>query len=228
MKRIPVLLTLAFSVFGATLAIAAPEIVVEQSTFNFGSITEGTKVDHTFNIKNNGDAPLQILRVRPSCGCTAANASSPIIQPGKTGEIKTSFNSANFTGSITKTISLDTNDPKAPTYTLTLKGTVASEIQITPKQLNLGQIKVETGKTVTLTVENRGIKPLKLTSIKSPMPQVVVKTDKSLIKQGESATILVSVTPRAEDRFLSGYLSLTTDNPTKPEITVPIYGSLTR
>lgn len=228
MKRLFVLFALSFPMFWAASALAAPEITVEQPTFNFGSITEGTKVDHTFSIKNNGDAPLQILRVRPSCGCTAANASSPTIQPGKKGEIKTSFNSANFSGTIAKTISLDTNDPKTPTYTLTLKGTISSEIQITPKQLNLGQIKVETTKTVALTVENRGNKPLKLTSVKTPMPQAVVKTDKNLLKQGESATILVSVTPRHDDRFLSGYLSVTTDSPSKPEIMVPIYGSPTK
>lgn len=228
MKFLTVVISFTLSLAWASSALADPQIIVEQPTFNFGTITEGAKIDHVFSVRNKGDAPLTIQKVRPSCGCTAANASSPVIQPGKKGEIKTSFNSTNFSGSITKTIAVDTNDPKAPTYTLTLKGTVASEIQLAPKQLNLGQVKVGTTKAMTLTVENRGKKALKLTAVKSPMPQVAIKTDKTLIKPGESAAILVSVTPRAEDRFLSGYLTIATDHPTKPELTVPIYGSLTK
>ena len=48
---------------------------------------------------------------------------------------------------------------------------------------------------------------------------------KAQLKQGESGVIDVTVTPRAEDRMLSGYLFITTDNPQKSEIIVPLYAS---
>ncbi|MBI5656475.1 MAG: DUF1573 domain-containing protein [Geobacter sp.] len=209
-------------------ASAAPQIVVEQPLYNFGTLVQGKKLDHTFVIKNIGDAPLKINHIRPACGCTAANASVPVMLPGKTSEIKISFNSANFYGTVTKTVAVETNDPKTPTSTLTLTGTITEEVAVLPKQLNLGQVRANQPKTITISVENRGSKPLKLVSLRSPMPQVSLRSDKTSLRSGESATVTVTVTPRQEDRMLSGYLSITTDSTSKPEVMIPIYGSLAR
>lgn len=212
-------------ILSGTSALAAPQLVVDEPDFSFGTISQGKKVNHVFAIRNSGDTPLTIQRVRPSCGCTAANASSPVIQPGKSGEIKITFDSTNFSGKVSKTVFLDTNDPKSPAVTLTLTGSITEEIQIAPRQLNLGQTKIGTPKEVTISVTNRGNKPLKLVSAKSPISQVVARIRKDQLKPGESGIIDVTVTPRAEDRMLSGYLFITTDNPQKSEITVPLYAS---
>jgi len=209
----------------AAAAIAAPQIAVDRPIYDFGSISQGAKVEHTFVIRNKGDAALTIKSVRPSCGCTAATTSASVIAPGKTGEIKASFNSANYSGAVNKTVTVDSNDAKAPSSILNLKGTVIENIQITPKQLNLGQVKIDATKKATVTVSNRGSKPLNLTTVKSTLPQIAATADKKLLKPGESGTLQVSITPRKGDRLLSGYLSIMTDNPAKPEITVPVYGS---
>lgn len=229
MKLIGSFLTLltSFFIFAHT-ASAAPVISVDKPTFNFGTIVQGKKVDHTFIIRNSGDSPLKIAQIRPACGCTAANISTREIQPNKSAEIKVTFNSANFSNAVSKTIAVETNDPKNPSYTLTMAGTITEEIVITPKQINLGQVKIETTKNQSVSLENKGTKPLKLLAIRSPMPQVAIKSDKTLLKPGETATIMISVTPRSEDRILSGYLAIATDNPAKPEIMIPLYGSLTR
>jgi copper(I)-binding protein len=210
-----------------TTANAAPEVAIDQPAFDFGSIPQGKKVEHVFTIKNRGDAPLNIKSVRPSCGCTATSVTTSVIPPGKSGGIKASYDSTNFSGAIQKTVAVDTNDPKVPTSTLILRGTVTEDIQINPKQLNMGQIKVnETAKTV-LVVTNKGNKPLKLISIKSPLSQIVALADKKLLNPGESSKISISITPRSGDRLLSGNLAITTDNPVKSLIMVPVYGSLT-
>jgi len=210
----------------ATAAVASPQIYVQNPSHNFGTLIQGKKLDHTFIIKNNGDSPLKISHIRPACGCTAANASSPVVLPGKTSEIKATFNSANFFGNVSKTIAVESNDPATPVYTLTIAGNIIEEISVKPKQLNLGQVKPETSITTYITLENRGPKPLKLISANSPMPQLSIKSDKSQIKPGESAKINITVIPRQEDRMLSGYITISTDNPDKKEIMVPVYGSL--
>lgn len=209
-------------------AFAAPQIFVDKSTYAFGSVIQGKKVDHTFVIKNIGDSPLKIVNIRPACGCTAAKATVPVVPPGKTSEIKVSFNSSNFSGAVVKTIAVETNDHQNPVYTLTLTGTIIEEVALTPKQLNLGQVKTDIPRVFTLSLENRGSKPLRLISVRTPMPQVTLKTDKTMLNPGEKAVIALTVTPRSEDRILSGYLSIVTDNPSKHEIMVPIYGSISR
>lgn len=212
----------------AATAFATPRISVERPVHNFGALIQGKKLDHTFTIKNSGDTPLKITHIRPACGCTAANASSPTVAPGKTSEIKVTFNSANFFGAVSKTIAVETNDPDTPVYTLTLAGTITEEVAVKPKQLNLGQVKPETSTIQYVTIENRSNRQLKLTAMKSPMPQLQIKSDKTQIKPGDSARITVTVTPRKDDRMLSGYLTISTDNPDKQEIMVPVYGSLAK
>ena len=227
MTRYPLTLLLIVTFFAFTApALAAPVIAVDRPLFDFGSVAQGKKVDHVFILKNKGDTPLTIIRTRTSCGCTVANVSTKTIEPGKSAELKTTFDSANFSGKISKTITVETNDPANPAYTLTVKGAVNEELVVTPRQANLGLVRMGGAKEVVLTLENRGERTIRIASVNSPMPQVKALAKKSALKPGESTSISVTVTPRETDRFLSGFITIATDSPGKPEITVPLYGSV--
>jgi hypothetical protein len=205
---------------------AVQSITVSRPIYDFGTIPQGQKVEHVFIVKNSGDIPLSIKGIRPSCGCTAAQASVRVIQPGKTSEIRVTFNSANFFGAIHKTIAVESDDPKAPVSTLSLKGSVIEEITINPRQINLGVLKSGSSKEIAITVGNNSKQIVRVLSVKSPMPQITVKQNASVIKPGETVIINVSATPQRSDRMLSGYVSIMTDNPTKTEIIVPVYASV--
>jgi len=45
--------------------VAVPIIVVEESTYDFGQISEGEVVTHDFRVLNQGAAPLEIKNVKP-------------------------------------------------------------------------------------------------------------------------------------------------------------------
>lgn len=209
----------------ATLAPAAPEIGVDQPVFNFGTIPQGKKVEHVFTLRNKGDMPLVINSVRPSCGCTAVSKTTSVIQPGKTGDIRSAFDSTTYEGAVLKTISVDTNDPAAPTYTLSLKGTVVEEIQVTPKQVSFGRVPIHETAKAAIRVTNKGSKPLKIISVTCTLTKAGIETDKMLLNPGESARISIAVRPASEDRLLNGILAIRTDDRIKPQIQVPIYGT---
>jgi hypothetical protein len=228
MGRIIALTTLILTACLGTLAAASPEVAVDRPVFDFGTIPQGKKVEHTFILKNKGSTSLTIKNTRTSCGCTVASVSSSVIQPGKSAEIKASFDSSNFFGNITKTISVETNDPKNTVYTLTLKGTVVEEIVVTPRQVNLGTLRVGIAKEMAISIENRGSKQIQLTEVKSSLSQVVVKTAKNVVNPGSTGTIMLNATPRNEDRMLSGYLTIKTNSPNKPLITIPVFGSVAK
>lgn len=213
-------------VLWAAAAFAAPGIAVEQPTFDFGQVRQGKKVVHVFTIKNKGDAPLAIKKITPSCGCTGVSSSSSVILPGKSGKITATFDSTNYPGPAHKTIAVVTNDPKVSSVTLLLKGTVIAEIQITPMELNLGAIRGNETKKAVLTVVNNGNKLLDLTAVKTPVAHIVAVADKKHLPPGQSTTIVVSITPPRGDRMVSGYVSIPTGNPAKPEILLPVYGSV--
>jgi Protein of unknown function (DUF1573) len=91
-----------------------PNIVFEKDTFSFEMMAVGTSVQHTFRFKNEGNAPLVISHVQPSCGCTVLKdwPQQPLA-PGSDGQITIEFNATGSEGSVDKTILVATNaEPK--------------------------------------------------------------------------------------------------------------------
>jgi hypothetical protein len=224
--HLPVVALLA-TLFIASLACAAPELGVEQGSYNFGSVTQGKKVQHTFFIRNTGDAPLQIKQITAACGCTAVKPSSSLILPGRTAEIQVTFDSSDFSGKVEKTVMMATNAGKLPSYTFTMQGTVIDPLEASPRQLSLGALAAGTAKQATITITNRTSSTVKLLSVNVSSNSLNIKTTikKGEIKPGETGTVEVSVTPRPEAKIMSGYLHIVTSDPQKKEITVPVYGS---
>ena len=97
--------------------------VVGESVHDFGTIKEADgPVTHTFTVKNEGEIPLIITNATASCGCTKPEYTKEPIAPGKTGEVKVTYNPS---GNIpfNKTISVFSNG-KVGSYILTIKGVV--------------------------------------------------------------------------------------------------------
>jgi hypothetical protein len=80
-----------------------------KNSHDFGSITEGEKVEHTFKFTNTGDADLVISSATASCGCTIPSPPKEPIAPGEDGEIKVEFNSAGKSAMQTKDITILAN-----------------------------------------------------------------------------------------------------------------------
>ena len=91
--------------------------------FNFGFINEGDTIDHTFRFLNNGTAPLEILDVKVSCGCTVPVFPLEAVQPGRLSKIDVTFLSKGKIGSQLATIDVLTNAENS-SQTLYLKGVV--------------------------------------------------------------------------------------------------------
>jgi uncharacterized protein (DUF58 family) len=87
-------------VFGASAQESAsgPVISFKEKSIDFGDIVQGAKVEHTFVLTNTGTAPLVISNVAATCGCTVPNWPKEPVAPGKSAEIKVSFNSTGKMG----------------------------------------------------------------------------------------------------------------------------------
>jgi hypothetical protein len=97
--------------------------VVGESTHDFGTIKEADgPVSHIFKFKNEGEIPLVITKATASCGCTQPEYPKEPVAPGKTGEIKVTFNPSG-NAPFTKTISIFSNG-KVGSSVLTIKGVV--------------------------------------------------------------------------------------------------------
>ena len=86
-----------------------PALTFEESEFNFGDITQGDVVEHTFKFTNTGTQPLVIERVDVTCGCTSPAWSKEPVMPGKTGFVTAKYNSAGRLGQQSKAITVHSN-----------------------------------------------------------------------------------------------------------------------
>jgi hypothetical protein len=68
-----------------------PKIQIPQKSHDFGVIGPQDVVSQEFIIRNVGEAPLTISRAYTSCGCTTAEISASVIQPGQVATIKLIF-----------------------------------------------------------------------------------------------------------------------------------------
>lgn len=226
MKKLAIFLSvLALPLNPATAADEPPKIIFTNTSHTFGTIPQGKKIEHAFTFTNGGKRPLLIERVRTSCGCTVADIPSRMVEPGKSGSIKAVFDSTNFSGPVTKIVYVHSNDPQLPVASLTLSGIVSEQISVNPRQINLGVIKRGTSREILISVDSREEK-ITVTGTRTSGPQARAVVRKETAKQGKAAEVLVTITPTAEDRMLSGYIMVMTDHPVKREISIPFFGSV--
>jgi hypothetical protein len=86
-----------------------PKMTFSQSKWDFGTITEGERVEHTFKFVNDGKSDLLIGSATASCGCTIPSPPKEPIAPGEEGEIKVEFNSTGKSDMVTKDITILAN-----------------------------------------------------------------------------------------------------------------------
>jgi hypothetical protein len=86
-----------------------PEIKFEEEVFDFGKITQGERVSHSFKFKNIGSKNLIISGANGSCGCTVPEYPKEPIKAGGEGHINVVFSSEGKSGIQEKTITVVTN-----------------------------------------------------------------------------------------------------------------------
>jgi hypothetical protein len=86
-----------------------PAIKFEEELFEFGEITQGEKVEHTFMFTNTGEADLIVTSAKGSCGCTVPEWPKKPIKPGEKGEINVVFNSEGKKGRQHKKVTIVAN-----------------------------------------------------------------------------------------------------------------------
>jgi len=107
--KIKFLLTIIIFLFNF-LDVKSQKISFIESEHDFGEIDEnGGSVSYTFEFLNEGNSPLVILSVKPSCGCTTPNWSKDPIGPGNKGFIVAQYDPKGRPGVFRKSLAVISN-----------------------------------------------------------------------------------------------------------------------
>lgn len=98
------------------------EIEFKISHFDFGEIPHGRGVSKSVSFRNVGKYPLQIEKIKSSCGCTIMKFEKIIIEPNQLGEFEV-FYDAKAIGRFRKSIYVYYNGLDSP-FKITIGGEV--------------------------------------------------------------------------------------------------------
>src|SRR5262245_55314474 len=173
----------------------APRANFGETTHDFGKIKNSEIQHHEFVVANEGTAMLEILEVKPGCGCTPAGAFDRHIAPGKSGKIPIEFNPINFAGPIAKAITVTCNDPAQGTILLTIKAHVWRPIDVLPAQVHFMPIEGEAvADTKVVRIVSNVEEPV---TIEEPVGgHPALKTELKTVVAGKEYELRVSFDPQ--------------------------------
>jgi hypothetical protein len=149
-----------------TRAIASsPAIRFVSETCDLGSVIQGEQPDCVFSFANGGNADLRILEVEPTCGCTSALLSAPLLRAGERGAIRVVFDTDNFAGDVIKEIEVRTSDPARRSVTLRVKALVEPEIDFEPRVVSFDDARAGAVLRQDAMLTNRRADPVRVLSL---------------------------------------------------------------
>ena len=208
--------------------VAAPKIEISAETRDMGTVPKGQVIETDFLIKNTGGSDLVISDARPSCGCTVSNFDK-LIKPGAEGKVHTSVDTKSFSGPISKSVLVVSNDPDRPQMNLFVKAIVKPFVDVAPQQyVRFSVVKGDpASQDVILISEEKGFKP---TVAETAQPYVKAEIspagdkDKIAGRPGDQYKLAISVTPDAPEGLLNAPVRVTTGVAQQPNLEVPVSG----
>jgi len=184
---------------------STPKIKFDKSEHNFGTVDQGDPTEVTFKFTNVSDAPLQLQKVKASCGCTTPNWPREEIAAGETGDIHVRYDSkriGKFTKSITVTYDWEEKPvvlyirgdvkPSANGMNLANYKEIRGGLAFEKTRENIGLLESDKNKDLTFKVKNISDKPIQFNEIDKEIMFDVIPKDKRL-EPGRETTISVKV-----------------------------------
>ncbi len=141
----------------------APRLKLSTNVWDFGTKWYGEPCSTEVTISNIGNAPLEILRVRRSCGCTVAQPQKRKLAPGESVSMKITYNTRKNRKNVSQTITLETNDPTQPRVPIRIKGVVQHLFDAKPgNRVVFGRLERESDVKQVIELHNNMKEPVYL------------------------------------------------------------------
>ena len=183
---------------------------------------------------------MVIENVRTSCGCTAALVSAKRVAPEEEGEIRVTFDSTGRLGKSHKKVTVWSNDPDAPKVTLTMSGTVWSEVEVTPPRIGFGDVDRATLDSASGKGEKKeDLRPwrevhvrfrtnpkLRVTEAVASSNAVEVEVMPRAVEDSGEDVVRIGITPEAPIGLLTEDVTIFVTSKVKPSVSVRVHANI--
>jgi len=119
---------------------APPRLELSATAYDFGTLPQGSPVEHEFAFANRGGTDLRIIELRTACDCTATLAGAAVIAPGASGLVRLRCATDAAHGAQRRTVTIYSDDPLQRAAVLSVSGEVALDVAAEPAQVYLGSV----------------------------------------------------------------------------------------
>ena len=170
-----------------TPATGTPKIFIPKKVVDLGTKESGPKYDGSFLVKNSGTEVLKITKVKAGCGCTTPKFAPVDLQPGEATLVDFSFDSKGRKGPQSKPLTIYSNDPRAPSTSVSFKINLTSLVALSPSSVQFGDLSQGEVVSKFVTLKNNSEHPLEVTKIEAANNRVTY--GHSLHQDGKSVVV---------------------------------------
>jgi hypothetical protein len=201
---------------------AQPDIDVPPS-LSFGKVALGVPAVSTLLISNLGTSDLTVRKIASSDSQFVAQPDSIVVPAGAKLRVTILF-TPRALGVTSATLRLSSDDPDEGNITVTLTGSAASpKAALSASRLSFGSVLLGASFAVKLTVSNLGDADLSVSRLASDNPQFTVFPTAFTVSPGKAQDVTVTFVPAATGSQ-AGTLTLSTNDPVNPALTVAVTG----
>jgi uncharacterized cupredoxin-like copper-binding protein len=225
-----------------------PKVEIAGPTvFDFGMMSQLRKNSHVWEVKNAGEKDLEMWLEDSTCSCTIGKLAIPVdaekkdkprvrVKPNETTPIALDGDTKVFANEYSQGVTIGTNDPRRPTFMLTIKGMVYPPVQIfPPEMITLNGISNETVSKAYIAVYSMDMPNMKVTKLTTGRPELITATQSPLTKSdlqqlkvpAGGYRIDIEIKPGLPLGRFSDTLIIETDHPLQKETKVSIRGYAT-
>ena len=146
-----------------------------QTSFNFGVVARGAKVEHRFAFSNPYVETVHVASVESSCHCTEPTAPKPEVKTYEQSEIVATIDTRHFTGQREATLTVHFDQPFPATAQLHVYAYIRSDVVVQPGEARFESIAQGTPATQKLTVTYAGRPDWKIVEVKTANPNLDAK-----------------------------------------------------
>ncbi len=225
-----------------------PKIAIEGDLiYDFVKMSRHDKASHTWTVKNDGEAPLEVWQEgKTTCSCTAAKLdhgekiefdenkkTTMVLKPGEAKTIDLEWHTEKDLGEdYSQGATFGTNDPRKKTFNLSVKGKVYPPVVIYPPQMiQFPRMSNDTPHQTKIAVYSKERPDLKIPKITSSRPGLIVAEVKPMtpeeakqLKIEKGYTVAVVVKPGMPLGDFHDELVVHTDHPRQPELKISVGG----
>ena len=199
----------------------SPKIQFDKTVYDFGTTSLVDSLTGTFTFHNAGTGKLKVANLRP-----VASVMPEVLKPGEKGEVVFKLNIGGDHGTIHKYISVPSNDPQTPALSLLIKVEIKEILDISPRYIQLGNIRQGTITNVVVLIHRTDGKNLVITKAAPSNKLLRARIVPVTSSDNQSAIVIVDVDGEGTPRLFSENVKLSLAGINQPVSMITVSGRL--